>query len=221
MPWLTGDQVPAESEIEWHCVPVPLDDTFRRGFFGALLELTYTANHEKVGDVEPEDAAYRFIQMYGAIRRCRPMPVGAIVEWPGGTVPEGFLECNGQSLATADYPDLFSALGYTWGGSGGSFSLPDFRGRSSVGVGQGSGLTNRVLAATGGEENHTLITAEMPRHLHSIAGLWLGPTEAGIGANAWIYNGAQVKNTLNTGEDAAHNNMPPFVAVRKIILATL
>lgn len=221
MPWPTGDTIPDLNTVQWWCLPVPDESFIRRAVWGALMELFYTSNWEEVGSATPEDVSARMSDFFGAIKRCRPMPIGSVIDWPGGTLPEGWLNCDGASLSAADYPDLFAALGYTWGGSGDNFNLPDLRGRSVVGAGQGAGLTNRVLAATGGEETHQLTTPEIPSHIHSIAGLYLGPTQAGTGANAWVYNGAQTKNTLSTGGGGAHNNMPPFAVVNKIILATL
>jgi hypothetical protein len=38
--------------------------------------------------------------------------------------PAGWLVCNGADVSTATYPALFALLGYTYGGSGGSFTLP-------------------------------------------------------------------------------------------------
>jgi microcystin-dependent protein len=71
---------------------------------------------------------------------------------------------NGASLATATYPLLFALFGYTYGGSGANFNLPDLtEGRVPI----GKGLTNFTsLAAAGGEINHTLTTAEMYNHVH-------------------------------------------------------
>lgn len=49
-----------------------------------------------------------------------------------------------------------------------TFSLPDMRGRVLSSKGTGAGLTNRVLGSYWGEENHTLVTAEMPVHAHTV-----------------------------------------------------
>ena len=54
------------------------------------------------------------------------IPTGTIISWAGSTAPAGFTECKGQSLDTTAFSSLFSAIGYTWGGSGNTFKLPDF-----------------------------------------------------------------------------------------------
>jgi microcystin-dependent protein len=65
--------------------------------------------------------------------------------------------------------NLFAVIGYKYGGSGNSFNVPDLRGRATIGAGQGAGLTNRALAAVGGEENHVLGVAELAAHAHGVA----------------------------------------------------
>ena len=44
--------------------------------------------------------------------------------------PAGWLECDGSSFSTALYPDLYLAIGLTYGGSkqNGTFNVPDLRG---------------------------------------------------------------------------------------------
>ena len=36
----------------------------------------------------------------------------------------GWLECDGSTLTTTNYPELFAVIGYTYGGSGTDFDLP-------------------------------------------------------------------------------------------------
>ena len=51
---------------------------------------------------------------------------GETIEWTGPTAPTGYLQCPvAQTLvSTTTYAALFAAIGYTWGGAGGSFGLP-------------------------------------------------------------------------------------------------
>lgn len=54
-------------------------------------------------------------------------PVGSFLLWSGThRYPSGFMECKGQLLNKADYPELFSVIEYTYGGSDNSFNLPKF-----------------------------------------------------------------------------------------------
>lgn len=85
--------------------------------------------------------------------------------------PRNYATCAGQIMAIAQNSALFSLLGTTYGGNGvQTFALPDLRGRVPVGQGQGSGLTLRTLGEVGGTENITLISTQMPQHVHSLGG---------------------------------------------------
>lgn len=92
-------------------------------------------------------------------------PPGVIIPFGGniGSIPLGYLACDGSVVSQASYPTLFAAIGSAWdtGGEGvGNFRLPDLRGRGFVGQNDGNmpngenfGLTTRALAAGGGQEN--------------------------------------------------------------------
>ena len=55
--------------------------------------------------------------------------------------PKGWAMCQGQLLSIAQNSALFSLLGTMYGGDGRvTFGLPDLRGRSPIGMGQGPGL---------------------------------------------------------------------------------
>ena len=66
-------------------------------------------------------------------------PPGKIAPFAQSAVPAGWLACNGASVATATYPALFAAIGYTYGGAGAAFNLPDLRGEFLRGADGGSG----------------------------------------------------------------------------------
>jgi microcystin-dependent protein len=55
-------------------------------------------------------------------------PPGTVITVAASTAPTGYLKANGASLNTTTYASLFSTIGYTFGGSGASFTLPDLRG---------------------------------------------------------------------------------------------
>jgi microcystin-dependent protein len=63
--------------------------------------------------------------------------LGEIVMFGYGRVPRGFAPCDGQLLPIASNAPLFSMLGTTYGGDGGStFALPDLRARAPMYQGQ-------------------------------------------------------------------------------------
>ena len=88
------------------------------------------------------------------------MPIGGGCLWFTATPPTNFLIANGASLSTTAYATLFAVIGYTYGGSGANFNLPNFVNRMPMGAG--------TLAATGGEATHVLTAAELAAHAHPI-----------------------------------------------------
>lgn len=87
----------------------------------------------------------------------------------GGWCPMGWLPANGAQLSISQNSALYSLLGTTYGGDGvANFRLPDLRGRTPVGQGQGPGLPAYTMGQTGGQENVTLLTNNMPAHTHGL-----------------------------------------------------
>ncbi len=84
--------------------------------------------------------------------------------------PRGWAFCQGQLLSIAQNSALFSLLGTTYGGNGTTtFALPDLRGRSPIGIGQGPGLSPITQGEMAGTENMTLTSAQLPTHTHAAA----------------------------------------------------
>lgn len=108
-------------------------------------------------------------------------PTGSISQYGGASAPTGWLLCDGQELSIASYTALYNVLttngtvfpyGANTNGSGGAgsthFRVPNLKGR--VAVGRDSGQTEfDVLGESGGAKTHTLTTAEMPSHGHSVS----------------------------------------------------
>jgi len=75
-------------------------------------------------------------------------PTGVIAYFPVSTPPGGWLECDGSSLLTTDYADLYALLGTNYGGSGNTFNLPDLRGEFIRGWDSGRGVdSGRTLGS--------------------------------------------------------------------------
>lgn len=125
------------------------------------------------------------------------------------TIP-GWLICAGGSFATATYAALFALYGYTFGGGGANFNVPDARDRTLVGAG-----TSFALHAMGGEVTHVLTAAELPAHDHSTsAGGVLQGGGTGSGGAGTTY---RLAGLTSVGGGGAHNNMPPYLAVNLFV----
>lgn len=122
-------------------------------------------------DVSGTVRARRFLRQ--SLRYYIGYPVGAIVMYARAssstTPPAGWLFCEGQAVSRTTYSALFSVIGGAYGSDATNFNLPDLRGRSPLGAGQGSSLTNRAINTTGGVQSVTLTTNEMPAHTHNIS----------------------------------------------------
>ncbi len=148
--------------------------------------------------------------------------------------PKGWAFCSGQILPISQNTALFSLLGTTYGGNGTStFALPDLQGRVPIHFSQGPGLQDYALGQNGGEDNHTIIDAEMPSHDHSFTTPFpvlstngnlknpSGNIPASVqGTNTNIYSAAAA-NGVNTGMLAMggnpHNNLQPYLTLNYII----
>jgi microcystin-dependent protein len=89
-----------------------------------------------------------------------------------GKTPSSELDVSGDinftGNITEDGVEIFTGVIAAFNGScpTGWTEYTDARGRAVIGAGQGSGLTDRPLASTGGEETHVLTESEMPSHTH-------------------------------------------------------
>ncbi len=141
-----------------------------------------------------------------------------------GFAPKGWAACNGQTMPINQNQALFALLGTTFGGDGiTTFLLPDFRGRAPIEVG-----TQFTFGQKGGEELHTLVTAEMAGHTHtataSSAPSTLGPPTGNFWATGISQYAASPFNTAmasqaiaNAGGSQGHENRSPYLVINFII----
>lgn len=159
------------------------------------------------------------------------MPTGTVMPFAGTALPNSdWLFCGGQSVAIADYQALYDTIGFTYGGSGSNFNLPDLRGRVIAGqddmggtsadrlTGLSGGLNGDNLGATGGSQTHTLTTSEMPAHTHDfpIDGN-NGSVDGTIVKSSITELNPHTKTTTSTGGGSAHNNVQPTIILNYII----
>lgn len=157
--------------------------------------------------------------------------IGEIAAVGFNFAPQGWMFCEGQLLPIAQYDALFSLLGTTYGGDGQTtFALPDYRGRTLIGVGQGPGLSPRVLGELGGSISATLTVANLPAHTHTIGsntgtGTTNDPTNAVLansGALDKEFAASSNSNLGSTGVAGSTNPAPvdisqPYLGINYII----
>jgi microcystin-dependent protein len=139
-----------------------------------------------------------------------------------------FALCQGQLLPISSNTALFSLLGTIYGGDGRTtFALPDLRGRSAIGMGNGPGLTGRSIGQRGGQERHTLTQSEMPQHNHTTTlrgseedAISTDPATGVLAAGALYHAGApdvsfpsSAITAGNAGGSQPHNNMQPYLVL--------
>jgi microcystin-dependent protein len=136
--------------------------------------------------------------------------------------PKGWALCNGQLMAINQNQALFALLGTTYGGNGiQTFALPNMQGRCGIHFGNG-----HTQGESAGEENHTLVTSEMPSHTHTVSCSSGTADQANPLNNLWAQDDADAvlyRNSggstmasaaiANTGGSQPHNNMSPFLVM--------
>jgi microcystin-dependent protein len=160
---------------------------------------------------------------------------GIVVPWGSAVIPSGFLECNGASVSTSTYAALFAVIGYTYGGSGASFNLPDLTDRTVV-----NKSNTKSLAQTGGANtvtptgnisgstgSTTLTTQQIPSHSHTFSGpqgcgnamlTLFNAVPSGSGASSNTGGGQSHDHTLSANFSGSANSvLQPYLVLIYII----
>jgi len=157
------------------------------------------------------------LEVLGSITGNGTVVRGIIVMWSGTAIPPKWALCDGQD------------------------GRPDLRGRFVLGLGNGSNLTPRTGAQTGGVESVSITVAQMPSHVHGVSDPshshnWtasrqqagtddnnndqeLSKGDAGA-ADLMSKNTDKVPTGISidaSGGGNAHENMPPFYVLAFIM----
>ena len=152
------------------------------------------------------------------------IPTATIVPWSSGSVPTGFLECNGQAVSRSTYSALFAIVSTTYGvGDGAStFNVPDLQDNVAMGksgtkaiastggantVSSSGTVSTNVSGTIGGTTaNATLSTAQLASHSHSTSiKSGTGAPDAGPGLTK-SNSGTANPGTSSTGSGTGHSH---------------
>ncbi len=156
--------------------------------------------------------------------------IGEIRLFGGNFNPRAWALCQGQLLAISSNTALFSIIGTIYGGDGRTtFALPDLRGRTAIGSGNGPGLPSYQQGQRSGTETNHMTVGQMPSHTHSTS-INVSTEDAeetaptGVLGKATIYNEDPTANAHlggvasgMTGNNQAINNMQPYIVPNFII----
>lgn len=183
-----------------------IDDALVSHVSDAIAQLTIGANWVEVDDPISDIVEECFDALdswYFGL-----MFVGQISSFLGA-VPDAWLELDGSTYNKVDYPELWAALDAQYRDAT-TLTLPDFSDLFLASAGSGT----YSLGDTGGTDDHTLVTAEMPAHTHTYLPPVVDLDLEAVGVPDIM--AARLGTPIATGSaggDTAHENRPPFHAV--------
>lgn len=177
------------------------------------------------------------------------VPIGSLTAWAGSStaVPAGWVLCDGQLLDRTAYAALFAVIGTTYGNTNTSnFRVPDLTARFPIGVGNGrsrgaTGGAETVTLTTAQIPGHTHGSAgghthdTIADHTHNTpmsnvtaasgtavtakgGGTGAGMVSQGSGGHTHSSDGSHTHSSVGGG--GSHENMPPYLTIYYIILAS-
>lgn len=136
------------------------------------------------------------------------VPSGCVLSYAGsGTVPTGFLLCNGAAVSRTTYADLFTAIGTTYGAGDESttFNIPDFRGRFL----RGYDGTRSAAIGTAQDDGLPEIAGGYNYFFGDTRGTFTGAFASSSNGNANLAQGSSTSNQYRAGTlvfDASDSN---------------
>ena len=139
------------------------------------------------------------------------VPIGTIFYTATSNCPSGFLACDGSAVPTASYQRLFNIIGYTYGGAGGSFNLPDLRGEFVRGFDSGRGVDpGRIFGSSQ--------ASDVEPHTHNVDDLYgLNDDQ---GPPLYDRNGNRVYKYSSWGDDGDNDSGNPAFFLNQTALSS-
>lgn len=198
-------------------------DWVNKDYFLRVEVSTNNSDFIKISDTQLLSVPYA----QAASRAQNGVPAGSILPFGGEvstSLPKGFLVCDGRLVNISDYPELFDAIGTSWGGDGSTnFRLPDLRGQFLRGVDDGEGNDPNADSRTAknggnsgdavgsfqsdifGSHNHTGNTSTDGNHTHRWNNGLEGDDSGNGGSNSeYTRTGGHVDGAIGWSGNHAH-----------------
>jgi microcystin-dependent protein len=159
--------------------------------------------------------------------------IGEIRMFAGNFAPNGWMFCDGQTLAISENDALFTLIGTTYGGDGQeTFNLPNLQSRIPIHMGTGPDGITYSLAEAAGTEQETLTIQQIPSHTHTMLGSKSNANSSNPAGNVVAtvptfgvrpYGTDAPKITMDAnsvtpvGGSQPHENCQPFLCINYII----
>lgn len=148
------------------------------------------------------------------------------VRWQGHTNQSAHdMICDGRSLITTSYPDLFAKIGYNFGGSGSNFNIPNLQGITpgAFGTQDVNARTKGDATAIGGirEDQDQLITGSM-QNLNPVTDAYVRGILDTAYPDGHVLNGAfkkQGKDASNRTFNAGTGDFAGYLAFDSSLVA--
>lgn len=214
MPYITPDTSPPVSNCRR--LFVPNDIKMIAAILGQILELTEAENWEQISGISVSDTTDIWATIYEDFSEGTFCMIGSVVPILNDSTPDNMLLCDGSNFDKIDYPELYDVLPAALIIDPDTGSVPDLREVFVI----GSGATIDAHD-TGGSDTHTLTVAELAAHNH----LYDKPVfnidveSVGVPDPTGVGQPFIPTSTSTTGSSSAHNNMPPYYALKYAVIA--
>jgi microcystin-dependent protein len=150
-----------------------------------------------------------------------PDPIGTIKMYGGSSAPNGYLLCDGSSVSTTTYANLFAVIGYSFGGSGANFNLPAFHDatgrfpRAQTAGTTGGSLTHNHTLSSAGQADMTFTGSTVLIKQTTVSGGFTATNQ--VTASSTTSSTSASNGLVLSGTTDTTSTTPPYVGVTFII----
>jgi microcystin-dependent protein len=133
------------------------------------------------------------------------IPVGSIMPFASAAnAPSGWLLCNGQTVASATYPQLYGVIGFSYGGNSTNFKVPDLTNKAIYGTASSPGTSTVYSLCAKTTNVSTLSATGMLYIIKAVSDPIVNSTISFAGGLSSILNGVTSTGNIVTALSGNH-----------------